>query len=513
MSTRQPIAERLVSRRRFLTGALGAAVGAALHGTMLLPYGSAAGGRKTITIVDPFEPASYVDGGGVFLQREGIAEGLVAVGFDTKFEPALATDWQQVDNTLWRIKLRRGVRFHNGTMLDADAVRVSLERAAERRDALAALRGLRVTRETASTILIRTDIPVPYMPAFLADGRAMILEPSSFASGSPIATPIGTGPFRLVAWRPGDRRVLERHEAYWRGRPPIAEVQYLRVPSAQTRLNMVRTGAADIARIIAPSDVPTVRHDVNLRLLMAPLPRRTTLYLNTKKPPLDDLRVRQALGHAIDRTAIVKAALEGLGDPQVGLFRPEYPWGNPHLKGLVFDPPLARAKLIEAGYGTKPLSITLATYSVGRPELPDVAQVLQQQWAQVGIETRIAIMEYAVLEAMALRGEHDAVLVSRNPLLMFDPQSLLESDFATGGALNLSHYSRLDDEIRTAGGMINSKARYDAIRRIERQIIEQDVAVIVVAGYVQIDAVRRTVKGYRPHPVDLIALTATIDKE
>lgn len=511
MSTRQPTTSRLVSRRRFLAGALGAAAAAALPRTGFFSYGSAAGARKTLTFVDPFEPASYVDGGGIFLQREGIAEGLVRVGFDTKFEPALATDWQQVDDTLWRIKLRRGVRFHSGNILDADAVRVSLERAAGRRDALAALRGLRVTRETAYTILISTEGPVPYLPAFLADGRAMILEPSSFASGSPTATPVGTGPFKLVAWRPGDRRVLERHEAYWRGTPRVAEVQYLRVPSAQTRLNMVRTGAADIARVIAPTDVYTVRRDVNVRLLTVPLPRVTILYPNNRKAPLNDLRVRQALAHAIDRGLVVKAAMEGQAAPLAGLFRPEYPWGNPDLKGVVFDPQLARAKLVEAGYGTRPLSFTLATYTA-RPELPDVAQVLQQQWAQVGIEARIAVMDYAVMEGMALRGEHDVVLVSRNPLFMFDPQSVLESDFTSQGAYNLSQYSRLDQEIRAAGVMKKLQARYDAYRRIERQIVEQDAAAIVIASYVQIDAARRTITGYQPHPTDLIALTSAIDK-
>lgn len=473
----------------------------------------AASGGKTLVFADTFEPKSYSDpGAGIFMIREGIGQGLVQVGFDSAFEPALATEWTPVDDTTWHIKLRSGVRFHNGSTLDAEAVKFSLERLAKAKEAPRAFQGATVAAEGTGAVRITTTGPVPFMPAILADGVAVILERTSYGPDGKVSQPIGTGPFMLADFRPGDRRVLQAFAGYWGGRPKLAEVQYLYVPQAQTRANMVRTGEADVARVVSPADVPALKGTPNVQVRSVSLPRVRALYPNLRKAPTSDLKVRQALAHLVDREAVVHGALEGQGAPQAALFRPDYPWGNPAMKGLPLDVERAKALLTAAGYGaSKPLTLTLLSYS-SRPELPAVAQVLQQQFAKAGVKCQISIQDSTVVESAALKGEHDLVLLARNPLFLFDPQATFETDYASSGSYNLCRYGALDEAIKSAGTITDQARRYDQYRQMEKRIIEDDVATIVITSYLQLDAVRGKVAGYRPHPTDAIALTEQIDK-
>lgn len=468
--------------------------------------------QRPLTFVDSFEPKSYADGD-IFVMREGIGQGLLRINFQSQFEGALATTWSLDDPTTWRFALRSGVTFHNGVPLDAGAVVASLQRLAEAKNAAAAFKGAAITAVDASTVTIRTATPVPYLPAILADSKAVIYEPSaSFGSDGSFITPVGTGPFKLVDFRPGDRRVLEAHADYWGGVPGVGQVQYLTVPQGQTRANMIRSGEADIARIINPADLAALQAAPNVRVLTTPLPRVRLLYLNVQGPRTGDVRVRRALAHAVDRETIVQTVLENQGASQAAIFNVAYPWGNPSLQGLPFDQSAARTLLAEAGYGpSSPLSLTITTYP-SRPELPLLAQVLQQQFAEVGVQAEVSVVDATVMEGAGLRGESDISLVARNPLFLFDPQATFESDFSSGGSYNLTRYGSLDAQIAAAGTVQDTTDRYGRYRQMEQQIVEQDAAAIVLSSYIQIDATQASVSGYQPHPTDYLALTEQIVK-
>ncbi len=519
---------RSISRRRFVQGA-GAAVAAlgVANAFGVRPASAAAtttaaagpGLRQvsgaSLTFADVFEPKTYGDANGaVYALREGITQGLVQIDFNGQFVPALATDWAAVDPTTWRFTLRPGVTFHNGVAMDAGAVVFNLQRLAESKDAVAAFKGASITADDSATVTIRTSKPTPFMPAILADAKAVINEPSaSFAADGSLVTPVGTGPFKLIDWRVGDRRVLEAHSGFWGGTPGLGDVQYLAVPQAQTRVNMLRTGAADIARVIDPADVATLQSTSGVQVLTTGLPRVRLLWPNFQAGVTSDVRVRRALAHAIDRQIIVETVLENLGTVQTQIFRPDYPWGNPSLTGLPFDQAAAQTLLTEAGYSSSnPLTFTLTTYTT-RSELSVLAQVLQQQWAEVGIQCTLNVVaDDVVMSTQALRGELDMTMVARNPLFLFDAQASFESDYATSGSYNLSRYTGLDDQIAEAGTIVDTSERYARYRQMEQQIVEQDVAVIVLNSYLQIDAVRTNVSGYQPHPTDAIALHAGITR-
>lgn len=476
------------------------------------PAATPATAAKTLQFAEPFEAKSY-DGqeGKVALVRQGIGQTLVQVGFDSKIQPTLATALEPVDATTWRFTLRPNVQLHNGKALDSSMVKTSLERLAASKDALQAIQGAVVTTDGPLAGRIQTKQPVSYLPALLADGSAAILDPASFAGDGTVAQPIGTGPFKLVEYRPGDRRVLQAHEAYWGGTPKVRDVQYRLVTQAQTRSNLIRTGEVDIARSIPATEAPALKGAAGISLLSVPLPRIRALYPNTQSGPTSDVRVRRALAHATDRDIIVKTVLENEGTAQATIFRPDVPWGNPGVKGLPFDRERAKALLAEAGYGpSRPLALSLLTYTT-RAELPLIAQVLQQQYAAVGVDLQIGIQDFTVIENTALKeGTHNLVLFARNPLLVYDPQSILESDYTTTGSYNLSRYGGVEEKMKAVPA--ETAARYDLFRAVEKQIVEDDVATIVLSTYIQVDAVRAGITGYQPHPTDLLALTERIDK-
>lgn len=530
--------ERSVNRRQFLRGlgsgwvllAAGSSVSlAACSSTPPAPRSAPAGAptrvaaptmapaavaaKKSLTLADPFEPKDYSGRlGGLFALREGIGEGLVRVGFGRTLEPALATSWEVVDETAWRFTLREGVTFHSGNRLDVATVSSVLGRAVTTTEVPAALRGATVTSEGPSTVLIRTAAPTPYLPAVMAESSTLIWDPASFAADGAVAQPIGTGPFKLVDLRAGDRRVFTAHESYWGGTPRVSEVQYRLIPAAATRANLVRTGEADVARTLTPTEVLTLRGASGVELPSVYLPRVRALYPNTQKAPTDDVRFRRALAYAIEREAIVQGALEGMVESQRALFRPEYPWSNPSLQGLPLDPDRARAELEQLGYGpTNRPSIQLLA-NTNWPEMPQVLQVLQQQLAAVGIDTELSIQKADVAETMVKRVEHDVYVTARILLLLFDPQATFETDFSSSGAFNYAHYRGLDDRIKAAGSMFDTAARYDEYRRMERHVVEADVAVVPLTSFLQVDAVRSDVSGYQPHPTDTGVLTAAIEK-
>jgi peptide/nickel transport system substrate-binding protein len=375
------------------------------------------------------------------------------------------------------------------------------------------VQGATVTVDGPNSGRIQTTKPVPYLPALLADSAASILTAASYGSDGAITQPVGTGPFKFVSWSPGDRVVLQSHDAYWRGAPKIQSVQYRFVPQAQTRGNLLRTGEADITNVIAATDVPALKTAPGVTVMTNPDPRFRAAYINTQNGPTSDVRVRQALAHATDRDVIVNTLLQNQGTVQAAIFRSEYPWSNPAIKGLPLDPERAKSLLADAGFGTSnPLSITILTYNA-RPELPLIAQVLQQQWATVGVNCQISIQESAAIETIAFKqGTHNIALYSRSPLLVYDPQVIYETDFTSTGSYNLSRYSAQDAKIKAAGSMTDTNARYDQYRQIEQQIIEGDVALVVISGYVDIDGVHSGVTGYQQHPTQLLALTEMIDK-
>jgi ABC-type transport system substrate-binding protein len=339
-----------------------------------------------------------------------------------KLTPGLATSWSvdETDRTRWTIRLRPGIRFHDGSAVDADAVLWNLEKVFDKAapqyapsvvaQVLWRLPGIAGYRKIdAMTIEITTrgiDATLPYQLTGL-----LIASPTRWKeAGSWEAfgrNPSGTGPWKAAEYVPRDHALLTRNEAYWdKARVPLCAGLMLRpVPDATTRTAALLSGQLDWIESPAPDTVARLKSG-GMVILTGTMPHSWPYTLNRLPgSPLDDIRVRKALNLAIDRDGMVEL-LSGLAKPATGVVATGTPWyGNPTFD-VRYDPVEARRLLAEAGYGpAKPLRLRfmISTSGSGQMYPLPMNEFVQQNFADVGVK-----LELEVLEWQALRTRRDA---------------------------------------------------------------------------------------------------------
>jgi peptide/nickel transport system substrate-binding protein len=313
-----------------------------------------------------------------------VCEPLVRYSADgTRPEPALATAWATRDARRWTFTLRDGVRFHDGAPFDADAVLANLASIARVR-AFPAV----AERTGAHVVTITLERPNAALLATLSQPFFAMQSPRELARGG--VTPVGTGPFRVVAIRPSGVQ-LEGNREYWRGAPRLLRLSFPRIADDRALLEGLLAGRIDVA--------PAVPHDHIGRLRALPevvVEARTGrniafLSLNNDRPPFDDRRIRQAVAHAIDRSALVARILGGQGEPARNPLPPGL-WGYArHTPEIVSDHAAARRLLREAGH-PQGLAATLLVSDAPRPYNPAplaLADALVQALGAVGITVRV----------------------------------------------------------------------------------------------------------------------------
>jgi len=366
-------------------------------------------------------------------------------------EPDLAVSWTVSDDgTLWTFDLRPGVRFHDGTPFDADAVVFSFERQiipehpAHEADFVwtRAYHNIRRVR-AVSPLRVQFEIDRPYAPflANLAMGPAAIVSPTAVRHwGREFGRhPVGTGPYRFVEWIPGDRITLERNPDYWDTPARTRYLVLLAMPDSRQRLLALESGAADVIQQLAPDDLPLVRLHPDLRLAMAPAALVSYLAMNTQRRPLNDPRIRRAIAHAIRREALVKLVYQGLGIPAIGPLPPNV-WGaRSDVVTYPYDPVRARKLLAEAGWqGDREPPLKLFAPSSASQYMPAparVAGIIKKCLGEVGIAVDVILSDPTDHQRALWAGEHDLALhgwFNDNG----DPDSflytLLDSDNTTG---------------------------------------------------------------------------------
>ena len=342
-----------------------------------------------------------------------VFEGLTRFAPDGSIVPALAEGWEVSDDGLtWTFSLHEGVSFHDGTGFDAEDVKFSLDRAraddsANAQKALFA--GISdVTVVDPQTVQITLSAPNGNFPFNLAWGDAVIVAPESAETNA--TNPIGTGPFSFTRWVQGDRVEIARNPGYWGEAPALASATFRFISDPNAAFAAMMAGDVDaFPNFPAPETLGQFEADPRFRVIVGSTEGETILAMNNKQPPLDNVTVREAIAHAINRQEIIDGAMFGYGTPIGSHFAPHNPDYVDLTEISAYDPEKSKALLVEAGVSGLKLRLALPPPTYARRG----GEIIAAQLRAVGIETEIANLEWAQWLEQVFKGrDFDLTIVS-----------------------------------------------------------------------------------------------------
>ena len=349
---------------------------------------------------------------------------LTVTNRDAKVEPGLAVSWAPISDTEWRFRLRDGVKFQDGTPFTAQDVVDSYTRMRTIKAAATfagAIPGLKdVTAIDEHTIAITTEQPAPTLPQrvsliqILPSNIAKTATGGDFTDGRAVT---GTGPYRLVSFRPGDSLVLERNPTYWGPPAKWDRVTFKFITDPGARVAALLGHDVDMIDAVPPALVPRLRDEPNVNLVTGPSSRVLFLAPDTARNstpfvksidgqplahnPLKDRRVREALSLAIDRAAITAKVMNGLGTPAGQITPPGFGGYDESIPVPKPDPARARSLLAEAGY-PKGFEITASCPNDRFVEDAKICQALGQMFSRIGLKVNVDTSPYAVYAPRAM---------------------------------------------------------------------------------------------------------------
>jgi peptide/nickel transport system substrate-binding protein len=365
--------------------------------------------------------------------------------------PWLAERWEvSPDGLTYTLYLRKGVRFHDGSELDAYAVKANVDRWVDptvrvpARAQLGPVKGAEVVDKYTVKIMLKEPF-APFLRALAS--YLLIASPKVIEKygNKTITEPVGTGPYKFVSWEKGKKVVLEANEDYWGSKPLIKRIEWVIIPDATTRTAALLAGDVDFAYNLPPTELERVKGDARFQVL-TPVSNRVIFIAMLPKGPLADPRVRQALNHAVDKSAIIQNILFGLG-VELKAPIPDHFFGFYPMKPYSYDLDKARKLLAEAGYpqGFK----VVLLHPTGR-YLQDkqVAEAVQAYLSRIGVQVELKTMDWPSFVAEITKPfdqkTYDMVLLGWGPGVA-DAHFTLHGQFYSGQAppkgLAAAHYS------------------------------------------------------------------------
>ena len=438
--------------------------------------------------------------------------------------PGLATEWRPIGPTTWEFKLREGVRFHNGSAFTAEDVAFTLQRLPNVPNAPSSFAAYarpitRIEIVNPLTIRFHTAQPYPLLPLDMTNVRILDSETHANATTEGFNSgqlAIGTGPWRVVSHRSGDRIEFERNAEYFEGAPPFERVIYRMVTNDAARTAGLLAGDLDFIDQVPTTDLARLRQDqrlhisetVGLRLIFLGLDHQRPANENSPhvtdnegrpfspaRNPLQDVRVRRALSIAIDRKAIVDRIMDGAATP-AGQFLPPGTYSHvPDISAPAYDPDGARRLLAEAGY---PQGFRIQLNSPNDRYINDsrIAQAVGQMWTRIGVRTGVEAQTWPTFVGRAGRGEFSAHLIGwgSNPDGSHPMRNIIGtvSREKGWGSSNRGRYSnpRLDALLDQSLVELDEEKREKMLQDIQRMAAE-DVAIIPLHIQTNIWAMRR----------------------
>ena len=422
-------------------------------------------------------------------------------------KPGLAESWQQVEPKILVLKLRKGVKFQDGTDFNAEVVRFNFNRMktepkSVRKGEVASIESVDVV--DPHTVRINLRRPDAALLATLTDRAGMMVSPKVVQErGAELernAKGAGTGPFEFVEWVKDDHLLIKRNESYWnkQGGPYLDRVRYRPIPDDTVKLESLQAGEIDVIDYVQPRDVAAVRADKNLVELDVPSLAAFSYQLNQTRPPFNVKSLRQAVAYAIDLDQIVKAVWLNVGVPANGPVPPTSWAYDKSIPPIKRDLAKAKAKLAEGGKPSGfPFTITTANIPINVQE----AEVIQAQLAEVGIQAKIKLVDAATQLSDGNSKNFDMISYqwSGRP----DPDGNSYQFFKTtpGTSLNWSGISNpqidaLLDKTREVSNQAERKKLYSELTKL----LQDELPMIYIVHPIEPKAFSPKVQGYEPIP-------------
>lgn len=434
--------------------------------------------------------------------RSHIYETLIVQTEDLQLVPGLADSWSQIDDLTFEFKLKENVVFHDGSPFDASDVKFTFERALTSPD-IGHIIGSLASVEVVDDFVVRLTTTQPFAPMLtnLAHAAAAILsEEVVSAAGYEFAVPIGTGPYKFVEWIAGDKVTLAKFDDYHGTPAIIPNLVFRAIPDNSVRTIELETGAIDIAFDIQPSDVARVGDNPDLTLYRDSNLSTNYIGFNLEKEPFDDVRVRQAINYAIDMESIVEVVLMGVGAPSFGPIGPNV-WGsNQDLEPYAFDVEKAKTLLAEAGLAD---GFKTTLWTNDNKIRIDIAEIVQNQLAAVGIEVTVEVVEWGKYLADTAEGKHDMFILGWTTVTADADYGLYplfhSAQVGSPGNRTWFRNDRVDELLTIGRTTVDENARLAAYTEAQ-QIIRDEAPWVFVNTGENVSGSAKNVVGFVQHP-------------
>jgi ABC-type transport system substrate-binding protein len=520
-----------MKRRTALSLISGAAIAPALslrraaaQGAKTITYGQS----TRVTALDPAQGAFATYPGG-YEVGYCMFDRLVDFDENLRIVPQLATSWEIAsDVKSARFKLRSGVKFHDGTAFDAAAVKFNVERLMDRertptnRPLWDVMAGVDVIDDT--TVVVRTKAAFSQILNSFAHGSGSMVSPASVAKHGEkgvAQNPVGAGPFMLESFTPGQEVVLKAFDGYWGGKPATDRLAFKFIAEAATRIAALRTGSVDVVDSVPVQLVAGLKREASLELMTRPSLRPLGLVVNLASAPYDDVRVRQALNHAIPVKTIAERVFFGFAkasdsplafDTQGYKRAGEYEYSLDKAKALLAQAgwtPGADGKLQKGG---QPLKMRMLASEGLFPGDVSITEICHRAYQQLGIDASITKIEggayWGELRKDRAALNFDIAIFGFNPSNasgLYHLESLFKANADDAGKLdvwNIGRYrnARVDALLAEANTTVDLAKQNDLLGQVQK-LVWDDAPYVWLHVNENVTAMRKGVKGMELWPI------------
>src|SRR5919198_1276111 len=409
-----------------------------------------------------------------------------------KVGPSLATSWKNLDDTTWEVRLRHGVRFHDGTPFTARDVKAAFDRVLDPEEKLTA-RGNHVKIKSVEvvddhTVRFKTDGPYP---VFVERLTALVIQSEKQIKDKGHEymqeNPVGTGPYKLVRWNKKQEHLLVRNDEYWGAKPAFKYVRVRIIPEQATQIAELISGGVDVIKAVPPDQMDVINKSGVARTSSSPILRTAMLQLDqagrSGKNPFQDKRVRQAANMAPDMDAIIKHVLNGLGDRTATTVNTMAFGFDATLKPYKQDHATAKKLLAEAGYPNGLEVGFLQGPPVVEPAVPQTSEAISSELAKIGIRTKKRYLgEVGPLTNLVRDSKAEPMFEwSWGYYSIFDADAILYDVMTCNQPYSYYCNKQLDDLVIQGRSTLDTKKRQEIYAKAQK-LIHDDAAYLFKWG-------------------------------